>query len=239
MVWISRSLIWLCLAIFSCAQAQTAGKQQPLTTQGLTFNATLPNNPFNLVTLDEPTEIRIHVKNTGNSIRTIFGVSGVLTHPQDPKVITQNITSQRYSKEVRPGKEITLTYKAKLHREGEAGLTVFVDFYDKDEKAESGTRAVAYQGTVTISHNDSWFDLQSISIYLILTGLVGWAGYLGYQSFFGGPAKVGRPKRRPVEVAAPARQVNPGEPDMDWIPDHLRKAEEVRKSPKLKKRGTK
>ncbi|KAJ3040748.1 hypothetical protein HDV00_010505 [Rhizophlyctis rosea] len=231
-----RVLVWLFLAIaiafpiFSQAQSAKEG-----VSSGLAFNATFPKNQFNIITLDESTDLRIVVKNTGNDVRTIFGVSGVLTDPKDPKQVVQNVTAQRYSKEVRPGKEITLTYKLKLHREGEAGLVVFVDFYDGEEAA---LRAVAYQGEVKVQYNDSIFDLQSISIYLILLGFVGGAGYLAYQSFFA-PAQTGRPKRRPLEPVTPAKVLPPGQADLDWIPEHLQKAEKARQSPKLKKRGTK
>ncbi|GAA5888933.1 hypothetical protein JCM16303_002786 [Sporobolomyces ruberrimus] len=127
------------------------------------------------------------------------------------------------------GKSPLIPYR--FHSEnkmGQVGLRVFVDVLDSSRKKWS---YLGYEGTVeVVEPAGSWFDLELISLYLILVGFFGSIGYLVYKSYILAPATTTKSKRGPrpnivakdSEIRDPAEAVKEGERvlDQDWIPDH-------------------
>ncbi|GAA5937889.1 uncharacterized protein JCM15063_005404 [Sporobolomyces koalae] len=120
------------------------------------------------------------------------------------------------------------------NRIGEVGLRVYVDVLDAGRKKWT---YLAYEGTVdVIEIPGSWFDLELISLYLILSVFFGSIGYLVYKSYLLGPVvpskknKQGKSQRPPRpnvvakddEIRDSAEAVKDGDKllDQDWIPDH-------------------
>ncbi|GAA5963180.1 hypothetical protein JCM3765_003637 [Sporobolomyces pararoseus] len=131
------------------------------------------------------------------------------------------------------GKSPVIPYR--FHSEnkiGQVGLRVYVDVLDASRKKWT---YLGYEGTVEIVEPaGSWFDLELISLYIILTGFFGSIGYLVYKSYIFAPSttagsKPGK-KRGPrpnivakdSEIRDSAEAVKEGEKvlDQDWIPDH-------------------
>ncbi|GAA5821512.1 hypothetical protein JCM11491_001363, partial [Sporobolomyces phaffii] len=118
------------------------------------------------------------------------------------------------------------------NRIGQVGLRVFVDVLDSSRKKWT---YLGYEGTVEIVEPaSSWFDLELISLYIILTAFFGSIGYLVYKSWFLAPpssssaSKASKRGPRPNVVAKDgeirdsAEAVKEGDRvlDQDWIPDH-------------------
>ncbi|GAA5992253.1 hypothetical protein JCM5350_006324 [Sporobolomyces pararoseus] len=133
------------------------------------------------------------------------------------------------------GKTPVIPYR--FHSEnkiGQVGLRVYVDVLDASLKKWT---YLGYEGTVEIVEpTGSWFDLELISLYIILTGFFGSIGYLVYKSYILNPSSSttttgsGKKRRGPrpnivakdSEIRDSAEAVKDGEKvlDQDWIPDH-------------------
>ncbi|GAA5843544.1 hypothetical protein JCM3766R1_002407, partial [Sporobolomyces carnicolor] len=113
---------------------------------------------------------------------------------------------------------------------GQVGLRVFVDVIDSGRKKWT---YLGYEGTVEIVEPvSSWFDLELISLYIILIGFFGSIGYLVYKSYVLSPSSSDKkssaskrssssstPRRQPPPPPVPAASTT-GVVDRDWIPDH-------------------
>ena len=112
---------------------------------------------------------------------------------------------------------------------------------------------MGYEGTVEIVEpTGSWFDLELISLYIILTGFFGSIGYLVYKSYILNPSSSttttgsGKKRRGPrpnivakdSEIRDSAEAVKDGEKvlDQDWIPDHHLKSRNGTKGGKGKEK---
>ncbi|KAJ3333874.1 SWI/SNF and RSC complex subunit Ssr1 [Blyttiomyces sp. JEL0837] len=199
------------------------------TSTDLFFTHVFPNNPLKLVRSGEQTELLIGVKNVGASTQTLFSVSGSLTSPKNFSIPLRNVTAQRYSLPLEPKQEATVPFRFAAEMEPQdIGLVVFVDYFDNDEMPH---RVIAYQDVITVSAADSTFDLAGISLLAILGG----SGYFLFQYLYKAyfPERVVK-KVRPS--AAAIREEIEARKDVlseEWIPEHVKKAEEnARKSAK-------
>ncbi|KAI8816644.1 uncharacterized protein EV422DRAFT_571613 [Fimicolochytrium jonesii] len=228
--------------LLGAATAQKDVEPQVDPRTGLAFTHAFPNNPFKTIITGESTPIALNITNGGEWNHTLVGLGGFLAHPRNLSIPFRNLTTRKYKTPVRVQQTIPVTYNFIVETEaGEYGLVVFANTIDNEGVAH---RVLAYQGLVTIADNDSLFDLQSLSIYALLLALIGGIGYSFYNSFLGAPATSGK-KRGSTTTPAPIirreSNVKPGEPDMDWIPDHHLKQEgkSKRQSARLvKKRAT-
>ncbi|KAI8917281.1 hypothetical protein DFJ77DRAFT_459816 [Powellomyces hirtus] len=225
--------------IGAAAATQDAERQRIDSKTGLIFTHEFPANPFNMITAGEATEIKLHIDNQGELKQTVFAVSGFLSQPNNHTMPKRNLTARSYKTAVGPSDKVTVTYKFELESEpGEHGLVIYVDVTDEEGKSR---RTVGYKGLVKVVENDSMFDLQSISIYLMTLALLGGIAYMSYDSFMGGnKKKAGSRTKRAAAAAAPVVEstAEPGKPDMDWIPQHLVDAQNGvrRQSSRIKKR---
>jgi len=86
-------------------------------------------------------------------------------------------------------------------------------------------RIMAYDSIVTIVEPEtSWFDLELISTYLIVAGLLGGGAYYAYLTYAPQPKKQRkRVNAAPSEVSSPVGTVTAtgaGGYQEEWIPDH-------------------
>ncbi|KAJ3187799.1 hypothetical protein HDU85_006192 [Gaertneriomyces sp. JEL0708] len=235
-----RFLLWLCLAVcflspfvINASAADLDLEDEP---SGLVFTHVFPNNPFKLITAGESTKLDITVTNTGDAKHIVSQVSGIIVNPTNTTAIYRNLTTLYYKTAVAPGENVTVPFKFVVEAEpGPYGMVVFVDVLDEENKPH---REVAFQDLIQLVENDSLFDLQSISLYLLLTAGFGGVLYFVYQSFFGGKT-TGRAKRVKPVAAPVQNDVTPGEPDMEWIPEHLIKQQAAAKKRSVRvKRNT-
>ncbi|TPX72099.1 hypothetical protein SpCBS45565_g00481 [Spizellomyces sp. 'palustris'] len=239
-----RFLLWLGLALLVISplcvgvSGSIVDEEDSEALAGISFTHEFPKHRFGTIPTGEEVEILITVSNNGELNQTISAISGVLTYPQNSSLIARNLTAYRYRTDVDISEEVTVPFRFIVEVEPmELNLIVFVDMINS---AGNIHRAIGYKGIVTVVENDSLFDLQSISIYLIGVGFFVAVGYFVYESFFGGK-KTSRAKRvKPVAVVKET-DVKPGEPDMEWIPEHLvqQATAAKRQSLRIKKRPTK
>ena len=99
-------------------------------------------------------------------------------------------------------------------------LVVLVDFYDLED---TGYTMCAVEEDLQIVFTDSLFDLQSLYLY----GLFALAIYFTATWAMSTSSEVTKTKTRKTVnvVKSGAEIVNPGEPDMSWIPDHVKQQE--------------
>ncbi|KAJ3166877.1 hypothetical protein HDU88_002963 [Geranomyces variabilis] len=251
----SRSiLIWVAIALACIAPlflgVSAAGRRddQPRVDSktGLIFTHEFPANPFNVITAGESNEIRINIDNQGELTQTVFSVSGFLSHPTNQTTPKRNLTATAFKRAVKPNDKTTVVYKFDFETDpGEHGLVIYVDVTDEEGNSR---RAVGYRGIVKVVESASMFDLQSISIYILLLAGAGGIAYYAYDSFLGsGSGKTGRRSVKraasstsTVSVDASAPVGEPGKPDMDWIPAHLveqQNASVKRQSSRLKNKA--
>ncbi|KAI8910304.1 hypothetical protein EDD86DRAFT_205053 [Gorgonomyces haynaldii] len=186
-----------------------------------------PKNEFKNFYSGQEAVIRINMTNTGINTKTVIGLTGKFTKHDTPDVIA-NISTYPVTKTVKPGKTVALKYKFTPYLEaGQYGLAVLVDFYDLEE---TGYKQVGAWDAITVSFADSYYDLQSISIYI----LAALAAY-GVFKIFTAPAE-GAPLKQKKKAAKPVAQpkVDSDEPQMEWIPDHV--IEQTKASPKPRKK---
>ncbi|KAJ3323705.1 hypothetical protein HDV06_001435 [Boothiomyces sp. JEL0866] len=178
-----------------------------------------PKNPFAHFNIDEKGLVRINITNKSDLTKTVFGLTGIYTDKDDAKKVITKMTTEKVQIIVKPGKTQFLKYKFMPQPEaGEYGLVVLVDYYDSEEPAY---KSVGCIDTIKIVYSDSLFDLQSISIYLLLIGVVVGLIYIVVTPSGDAEAKTSKPK---VKKAAPApvkKEDSQTEANMEWIPDHV------------------
>ncbi|KAJ3016477.1 hypothetical protein HKX48_004017 [Thoreauomyces humboldtii] len=225
----SRNLfayIAIVLAVLAplCLAAKKSADERTDRTTGLVFSYEFPKTPFSHIVPGDKQEIRINVRNPGDYKQTVFAVSGFLSHQHNTTLAKRNLTLQRYKTVVVPHATVPINYSFIVESDGgDHGLVLFVDVTDEDGTSR---RAVGYQGLVHIVESSSWFDFQSLSIYALFAAILGAVGYYSVQSLTGANDPAVRKKKAKRAAAAtvtvvPESTVKPGEPDLDWIPQHL------------------
>ncbi|TPX31590.1 hypothetical protein SmJEL517_g05095 [Synchytrium microbalum] len=234
----------------------TAAGTAKIRVEDVQFTHYFPNNPFKTIVPGQPTECLIGMKNLGikNETYTVYGLTGALVSPQNLSTIIKNLTAVRYIVTLEPYEEATLPYKIKVDLDSmDVGLVVLVDYIDSEENP---LRGLGFSDTVKITSPISTFDIQTLSVYVLLVAFVGIVGYFTYTTFLVQYLPQSPPKRktRSSTTAGPSSSssvvaaggsspgksdengssapTDPGKVNMDWIPDHLKNE----KSPKMKKR---
>ncbi|KAJ1551186.1 hypothetical protein HK405_014997, partial [Cladochytrium tenue] len=138
------------------------------------------------------------------------------------------LTAQRYSLPLEPSQEATVPFRFIADVEAQdIGLVVFLDYFDNDEVPN---RAVAYKGIIKVIASDSTFDLAGLSIIAMFAA----GGYYLFQYL----AKVYFPEaivKKTRRSAVAIREEIAAKKEVlvdDWIPDHVKKAEETKKKAK-------
>ena len=231
-------LVHLVCVGLAAAQLVVSQVKNLVSDKTVTFVHDFPKNAFNSSSFDvdlnvgQETWVRVNMTNTGIIQKTVVGLSGALTSPDDASVIKTNLTGIPVQKTVKPGKTVVLKYKFTPQLEaGTYGFVLLVDFYDLEE---SGYKQVGALDTVNLIYADSYYDIQSLFIYflgaVVVYGLYQWSAEPTSSS-------VSKPKKKKV-VKAEAPPPS-DEPDMSWIPDHVVQQQlktSPKVSPKLKKR---
>ncbi|KAJ3270056.1 hypothetical protein HDV01_000604 [Terramyces sp. JEL0728] len=181
-----------------------------------------PKNPFSHFNIDEQGLVRINITNKSDLTKTVFGLTGIYTDKDDVKKVIAKIPTEKVQIIVKPGKTQFLKYKFMPQAEaGDFGLVVLVDYYDSEEPAY---KSVGCIDTIKIVYSDSLFDLQSISIYLLLIGVV--VGLVYVIATPSGDSDSKATKKPKAKKAAPPpvkREDSQTEANMEWIPDHVAK----------------
>jgi hypothetical protein len=225
------------------------------------FTHYFPNNPFKTIVSGQATECLIGMKNIGfkNETYTVFGLNGVLVNPQNFSEIIRNLTAFRYIISIDPYEEATLPFKLKVDLDPmEVGMLVVVDYFDSEDNI---LRGLGFQDIVKITSPIAKFDLEALSVYIILILFVIAVVYFTYTTFLAqylpNPTSFSSGKRKTTVtgktrscegdasslpgaqvsdngagVTVPNAPVGSGNVDLDWIPDHVKNAT----SPKIKKR---
>jgi len=196
-------------------------------TLSLLVEVDYPKNPFPQFSIGNPSIARINVTNDKTWPVTIYQVSGALSHNN---VIVQNLTITRLRLTIKPNKTASIRYKFTPELDlPRATLFIYLDYYDKEE---TDARFLAVDKVIQLVYNDSIFDLQNASIYLL--GILGCIGilYYIYQTFTTSatPMKPIRVMKKEVIESVGSQS---DEPDLSWIPDHVLPKQKT--SPKLKK----
>ncbi|KAJ3212836.1 SWI/SNF and RSC complex subunit Ssr1 [Dinochytrium kinnereticum] len=192
----------------------------PETKSDLEFSYLFPDNPFKVVVSNEVSELLISVRNTGKNTQTLFAISGAFTHPKNLSLVVRNITSQRYSLPLEPKQEATVPFRFRSEIEAQdIGLIVYIDYFDNEEQAH---RAIAFKDLVRITSNDSYFDLQGVSLIVALVAGVYFAFQAMYQNYAPEVAvKKTRPNKAAIQEEIEAKKDVLSD---EWIPDHIKKA---------------
>ncbi|KAI9105791.1 translocon-associated protein [Phlyctochytrium arcticum] len=225
------------IAVASCLVAATSASSptdDPDSVDGLTFSHEFTRHRFGMIPAGEQIPLSVHIENKGEVNYTVINVSGALVDPTNSARVLRNLTSLHYKTFVPVNSNATIPFKFEIEADPmDVGLIVYVKLQDKAGKV---TQAVAHRGKISIVENDSMFDLQSISIYLMGLALSGAVAYSAYLTYYVGnkPTRT----RRPRPVVVERTDITPGEPDMDWIPEHLIQQQQggKRQSVRIKKR---
>ncbi|KAK9768315.1 hypothetical protein K7432_001117 [Basidiobolus ranarum] len=174
----------------------------------------------------------INFANNADSELNVVSIQGAFVHPEDFNQVLRNLTTVKVNKKIAAGDIIELPFKFYADfSPTELGLVVSVDFADK---AKTIFNEVAHSDVVTLISNESFFDLQILSVYLLLIGAVVGAGYMVKNTYF----KEAPKKRVAPQPVAPVKEAD-RKVDSSWIPEHHYKAspkQSPKTSPKLKKR---
>ncbi|KAJ3219730.1 hypothetical protein HK099_004586 [Clydaea vesicula] len=194
----------------------------------LEFFHVFPKNQYNVISSGKKTELLLGLKNKGSGDQNIREVYGYFTPKDNFNKILRNLTRYQYPVKLEGGDELTIPYIFLPEVEpSEYGLVVIVEHFGQGEDKH---RSVAFQDKVKVVGSDSYFDFESISIYII--GLL-LAGFL-FKNYFGSSnreqskkQKKQQQKLKSEERENEIKKLNEGELDEDWIP-------QLRKSPRLK-----
>jgi len=139
----------------------------------------------------ELASVLMSFSNTGEETLNVTGIMGSINSPMDFGIYVQNFTYHPYGRVANPGTQMTLEYGLKpdvaLHpRDFTIALTVFY------ESKDSGTSYATtfFNDTVAIAEPKSSFDLQTLTLYLSMLGIIGAIG----NRFYGSVAKKITPK---------------------------------------------
>ncbi|KAJ3150453.1 hypothetical protein HDU86_006626 [Geranomyces michiganensis] len=229
LLWIAFALACIAPLFLGVSAARRDDQPRVDSKTGLIFTHEFPSNPFNVITAGESNEIRINIDNQGELTQTVFSVSGFLSHPTNHTTPKRNLTATAFKRAIKPNDKTTVVYRFDFESDpGEHGLVIYVDVTDEEGNSR---RAVGYRGIVKVTESSSMFDLQSISIYILLIAGAGAIAYYTYDSFLGsGSSKSGRRSVKragssssaiSAADAAAAPVGEPGKPNMEWIPAHL------------------
>ena len=101
--------------------------------------------------------------NTGIMKKTVVGLSGFLTSPDDAGLIKSVLPPVRIQKSVKPGKTVVLKYKFTPHLEASTyGFLLVVDFYDAEESAYKQVGAL---DSIVLVFADTFYDVQRFSSF--------------------------------------------------------------------------
>lgn len=195
--------------------------------------ATFPNNPFNIVKNGEMTRVIFTFTQPRGVDRAIAvnSITGAFLDPArkdgDKKRVMRNMTTRvlHDSKLVQftDGRPLQLPYDIfsefkpqKLDVEFRASVT--------DVSSSKKYNVLLYRGAVTVEEPpQSIFDLQLLSVYLILLALVGGAAYIVYRMYVAPlmRPKVSSTKRREPPAPAPAANTSGKSYDESWIPEEV------------------
>ncbi|KAI9197229.1 uncharacterized protein BJ171DRAFT_521642 [Polychytrium aggregatum] len=201
------------------AQVAKAGVEK---TSDLVFKAVVTGEKGLTYVSGQHSNIDIFVANKGTQKHTIFGVFASLTNSGDYNKVVRNLTLAGYQIPLKAGSNLTFTYPFSIETEAmELGYVLYVDYYDSEEIPH---RIVAFSTPVKVVFGDSLFDLQSLSIIIVIGGLIAGGVYLSNTSTVAKTVKKEKaalPSREEVELKR--SQLNE-----DWIPEHVLKAEKAK-----------
>ncbi|PCH42310.1 hypothetical protein WOLCODRAFT_137837 [Wolfiporia cocos MD-104 SS10] len=190
--------------------------------------ATFPeDNAFGHVVNGERNAVFVTVENLSDRNITIKSVAGSFHHPET-NALVKNTTSLAYNVPVLAGMKTQLPYGFYSEfKPGDLRLNIWLDHTTDGETY----RVTAYDSIISIVEPEiSWFDLKTLSTYLIVTLLLGGLGYYAYLTFVPQPKQKTRPA--PV-VSAPVGTVTAtgaGGYQEEWIPEHHLKKSKSRKA---------
>lgn len=151
----------LFLATFSFASAAGLSKTQVeniKNAEEVVFAHDFPKNPFAQMVIDKKATVRINMTNNSPLHKTVFGITGYYTDPEDAGKNPVKISQDKVQILVKSGKTIHLKYKfIPQTNSGKVGLLVVVDYYDSDEPAYKSVGALQ---AVKLVYGDSLFDFQ-------------------------------------------------------------------------------
>jgi len=138
--------------------------------EDVSFVHDFPKNPFSQLVIDDKAMVRINMTNNSPLSKTVFGITGYYTDPEDAGKDPVKISSDKVQILVKSGKTIHLKYKfiPQAHA-GTVGLLVVVDYYDSDEPAYKSVGALQ---SIQLVYGDSLFDFQRYNVYINLEELI-------------------------------------------------------------------
>ncbi|ORX98591.1 hypothetical protein K493DRAFT_313602 [Basidiobolus meristosporus CBS 931.73] len=174
----------------------------------------------------------ISFANNGETELSVATVQGAFVHPDNFEQVLRSLTPLKVNKKVAAGDIIEIPFKFYADfSPTELGLVVSVDFADK---AKTTFNEVAHSAVVMLISTESIFDIQLLSVYLLLiAGVVG-IGYMIKNTYF----KPAPKKRAAPQPVAPVKDTEK-KVDQSWVPEHHFKSspkQSPKTSPKLKKR---
>ena len=184
-------------------------KQHPLTNMPnsqpkVKVSYMFPEHPDRAFPAGELVTALVGIRNEGKYQVSVQGVMGSLNSPRDFGIYVHNFTGQMYEGvKLAHGEETTLQYRfmpdASLYAlDFTVALTAFYSVGDID------AADTFFNQTVSIVTGGSGFDLQVLSIYLMLLALLAAPLYLAYNA----AVKAGLIKAAPA--AAPKKKVERG-----------------------------
>jgi len=208
---IPTTLITLCLLLVVSAESLTSSPD-------VHTSYLFPDFPSQRLPSGELIEVLLGFTNKGQNTFKITNLGASLNHPQDFRYYIQNYTKFEYDVLVHPNEQVSLAYRFRpdaLLEPREFGLIVSV--YYHDELGGNFTTAF-FNGTIDIVDPDNGFDFQQAFIYVGLVGVVGLAGFFGYQALGKKTRLVKRRTPAPyIEVGTLSKNAPTVTLDNEWL----------------------
>ena len=149
---------------------------------GVKISCMFPDHPDQAFPAGELVSALVGVRNEGRFQVSLDGVMGSLNSPRDFGIYVHNFTGQMYEGiSLAPGEETTILYRFMPDAELYAlDFTVALTAFYKLGEIEAAD--TFFNQTVSIVQGGGGFDLQMLSIYLLLLAVLASPFYLGYRA---------------------------------------------------------
>ncbi|KAG0346730.1 hypothetical protein BG004_000978 [Podila humilis] len=176
----------------------------------------------------EANSVQVTFRNSGKTDLKVNLIVGTVVEPTDFDNVIRNLTAYKYSTTLKADATLVLPYTIKMeHPSREVGLTLMADIIDS---SKNHFPVVVYNSTVNFTEPaQSWFDIQLIFLYILITGIFVAIGKF-VKDAMAPEVKISKkkaPSMTPEEREAALEKMKVL--DDDWIPEHHKKSPRVTK----------
>ncbi|ORX92846.1 hypothetical protein K493DRAFT_354025 [Basidiobolus meristosporus CBS 931.73] len=216
--------VYLCLLFVLLSPFIAWAQEKPEIRTSVEFSGVVHNGKMN--------DMVISFANNADQELNVVAIQGAFVNHDDFNQVVRKLTAYKVNKRVSAGDIVEIPFKFYADfSPNELGLVVSVDFTDK---MKTPFNEIVHSAVVTLVTTESIFDLQILSVYVLLLGAAVGIGYMVKNTYF----KPAQKKRTVPQVVVPVKEAEK-KIDQSWIPEHHFKAspkQSPKTSPKLKKR---